>query len=209
MARIPRDQPILLANEASVSVTFAGAVLAADTFLVGFGMAGDKIASDILLQLVLSIIASIVALTIYANATGELSRLDPRAAIRYLQIGNILSEFGGVVLLLQVLPVALASERRDGWVGLFSCVLGMCALIVYQASGFDILSRYTNNHPLITRIVEVIIAASPMFGYLFLATQGSTVVWSVANVVALAGISIWCLRVSREDHGQGPRPRSK
>lgn len=205
MLRMAGDQPALLANEASVSVAFAGITLTAGTFLLGFGMVSDKIASDILLLLVLSVISSTVSLTVYANATGELSRLDAQAAGRYLQIGNILSEFGGVILLLQVLPVTLTSERRDGWVGLVSCLLGVCALILYQASGFDIMSRYTNDHPVITRIVEVVIAASPFVGYLLLTSTGSTVGWSAANAAALAAIAIWCLRVSREDHAQTVR----
>lgn len=196
------DRGAQLANETAVSVAFGGTILAASTFLLGFGIsAGNSIPADILAQLTAGVIASIVALTIYANATGELARRAPRSSVRYLRVGNVLSEFGGVLLLLQILPVALSVAKLSDLGGLVACVLGAGALWAYLNSPFDILGRYPLGPSVVRRFVRLALAMSPILGlaaFHYLGELGGTVGWSALNILALTMVAFWCLRSDGE-----------
>ena len=198
------DRAAVMSTECTVSVTFASVIIGALAFLTGFGMVRTGFPPDLLSQLIIALIVSTIGLVIYANASGELSAFHYERFSEYMEWGNIITEFGGVYPVLQIVPVAVASITHRQALGGVTCIVASASAALYQASPFDIFDRYNNNRILFF-ITTSLLVISPTVGFLCQWQLNSTAIWSVANVVLLIGSAILCARRIGQI-GLGERP---
>ena len=187
------DRATVMANEANVSVAFSSVIIAVLGFLTGFGLVRSGYPADLLSQQILALIVSTIALVIYANSTGELSALHYERFGRYMQIGNILSEFGGVYPILQVVPVAVVVITHQKLPGAITCVGASITIFLYQRSPFDILDRY-NNRRILFALLTGYLVLCPVIGFACDVLLDSSLVWSILNITLLTLIGWVCIR---------------
>ena len=99
----------LQSDECAASISFQSAILAILTFLLGFAFASSNYPAGARAVLVFATLASTISLIIYANASGDLSRLQNGDFQQYMKWGNLLSEFGGVQPFAVVLALTFAN----------------------------------------------------------------------------------------------------
>jgi hypothetical protein len=202
------DRATVMANEANVSVAFSSVIIAVLGFLTGFGFVRSGYPADLLCQQILALIVSTLALVIYANSSGELSALHFERFGQYMAIGNILSEFGGVYPILQVVPVTVVVLTHQRLPGAIACFGASVAILLYQKSPFDILDRY-NDRRLLFAVITGYLVLCPIIGYVCDIVLKSSLAWSILNIVTLAYICWVCVRrvgkVDPEDRPDSPR----
>jgi hypothetical protein len=196
----------MMANEASVSVSFASVIVAALAVLAGFGFNEDEFPKPLIAQMILAVTVTLIALIVYSNSTGKLSKLEFKCVDEYMQIGNIVSEFGGVYPMLQVLPISVAAITDDWHVGGPTSAAACVAIFAYQRSEFGILHRYKDlrkrQSPTWPRRrwvggLELVLAFSPVIGYASWEWFRSTGYWTIGNVAVLLLAAGWCMRTRR------------
>ena len=138
------DNSELLMGETEISVSFVNV-------LFGVSMAVVAILatrSDVRLfalpfyYLFLTIFASFYASIFYANASGNISRLGRLPEVnRPLQLGNVISEYLGVYPLIISFPLTVWNITNDTVITVLALVVDLGGFLLYQFSGFDILSR--------------------------------------------------------------------
>jgi ribosomal protein S18 acetylase RimI-like enzyme len=198
------DRASVMSTECTVSVTFASVIIGALAFLTGFGMVRSGFPPDLLSQLIIALIVSTIGLVIYANASGELSAFHYERFSEYMEWGNVLTEFGGVYPILQIVPVAVTSITHRESLGGITCVAASIGAALYQASPFDILDRYNNNRFLFLA-AAVLLIISPVVGFVCQWQLNSTALWSIGNVLLLAGVALLCAtRIGTIDVGKRP-----
>jgi ribosomal protein S18 acetylase RimI-like enzyme len=98
VCRFERDDfASLQSDECMAGITFAGSVLAAITFILGFSFVSSGYPDDVRVLLIGAAVVTTFSLIIYANASGELARLRSNVFSYHMKWGNILSEYGGVL----------------------------------------------------------------------------------------------------------------
>ncbi len=178
------DRSSLQADELSTGVSFASAILAGLTFLAAFAFGSQRYPDGILALLIVAVLTTTLSLIVYANASGELARLRGTDFKRYMKWGNLLSEYGGVLPFLLVLPLTfrqVTSETPATWA---IAILFAGGLMGYELSPFALHARYPRQirflaPAAITALLPIGAAAAP-------STDAWMWVWSAATVVVLA-----------------------
>lgn len=171
-----KDPFAIRTAEMETSVQLTGVLLTVQTFLLGFALAIRGTDPALVALLALALTVSLIAAVVYANASGEMARLDDVRFDRYLGLGNILSEFGGVLPTLQIVPVIVAAQLNDPTISLATCLAAGAVSAWYQAARLDIQSRYLPQRPrygirttlavYVLRASEVWIVLAPTVGWL-------------------------------------------
>jgi ribosomal protein S18 acetylase RimI-like enzyme len=192
---VSEELVVAQANESSASVAFTGIFFTAVAFLTGFALATDGFPSDLLALLVGSLVVLALSLIVYANSTGALSSLNSGDFDEYMQVGNVLSEFGGVYPFFHVIPVVLVSLTKSDAVGLMTCVGASVVLALYHWSRFEILERYFKRR--VIRVpIESYLTLSPLLGFALHQWTGKTTLWSITDLLVLAGLTVACLKIA-------------
>lgn len=197
------DIASLQSAETDTGVQFTAGILAAITFLVGISFT-TNFPDAVRIVLIAAAVATTVSLSIYANASGELTRLRTNVFSRYQKWGNVLSEFGGVYPFLVSLPVALGAVATSLWVGLGSALFVTAAIVMYEQSPFSIIVRFRQN--LFTRALSAVIAASPVAGVLVVRREAQAAAWIWAAVACAALAALSALFLARSE-GEALRRR--
>lgn len=171
-------------EEANSGIAFSGWMLTALTFLLGFALSTGRLGNDVRLILGAAVVLSLLSVLVYANALGELARLHSTRFTRSMELGNMLSEYGGIIPLLAAVPVALASVV-DGWSGRFAIGgVGSLVLSGYLLSSFALWHRYQLRVWSIPALLSL--AVSPVAYVLLDRLAVPDFVWSLMVLVALA-----------------------
>ncbi len=193
------DFAALESNETAAGVSFSSVVLGAITFLLGFSFASTNFPDPARTLLTGAAFATTISLIIYANTSGESSRLRSNAFGYYMKWGNVLSEYGGVLPLLIALPIALAGVARSHAAVIVSSVILSGSLFLYERSRFSMSSRFART--VATRSYAFLVCVSPLTGVvLTLQARASWPMWVWTSVTAgaLAGLS-WIYLFLRQD----------
>lgn len=177
------DFAALQANECTASITFSAGALGAITFILGFSFVTSNYPDDVRVLLIGAAVIATFSLIIYANASGELSRLRSNTFSHHMKWGNVLSEYGGVLPFLITLPVALASVTRNYLVALTTGAIVSLALYMYERSRFAIGSRFQRTLFIVS--LEVVTCSAPLTGVIFALYFLITWPWTVAISLAL------------------------
>lgn len=148
------DAAALQAYEANTSVQFSSTLLAALTFLLGLAFSNSSdggYPDSVRIMLVQATALTLGSTVVYANASGLLARMDsglnlPRTRAKdfeqYMKWGNLLSEYGGVLPMFLVLPVAFASVSRNLPVAVVIGVVLSLLASAYELSPYALTHRY-------------------------------------------------------------------
>jgi len=179
----PDDFAALQSDESASGITFSAGILAAVTFILGFSFASTSYPDDVRILLIGAALTTTISLIVYANASGELSRLRSNLFSHHMKWGNILSEYGGVMPFVISLPVTFMSVARSTWAALITASIFSIVLFVYERSRFAISSRY--HRDLLLAFLEVITCSAPLTGVLVIKYFTFTWVWTTLVSLAL------------------------
>lgn len=178
----------LQSDEVSTSVTFAGTILAAVTFILGFALSSDSYPGLVRALLLASTLATTVSLVIYTNSAGDIARLRSNSFNVHMQTGNVLSEFGGFYPFLIALPVTFAHVTMSEPAGLAAGGFFVASLAFYESSRFSIASRFRRSPHRVALLALVVTA--PLSGVVAIRSNLGSWAWTIGIVVVLAVLSI-------------------
>ncbi|MFC8101955.1 GNAT family N-acetyltransferase [Streptomyces sp. NPDC057363] len=185
IARFEQDDPAALqSGEAAAGIAFAGSILAAITFLLGFSFSSTRFPDDVRLLLIGAAFSTVLSLILYASASGELARIRSNSFGKIMKWGNVLSEYGGVLPFLISLPVTYAQASQNPWTTMVLAVILSAAIAWYERSEFSIAHRFRGT-PGVTVLV-VVTAVSPVVGSGLVAAGATSWPWTIVLAVALS-----------------------
>ncbi|MFE2458268.1 GNAT family N-acetyltransferase [Streptomyces sp. NPDC059402] len=185
VARFEQDDPATLqSGEAAAGIAFAGSILAAITFLLGFAFSSTRFPDDVRLLLIGATFSTVLSLIVYASASGELARIRSNSFGKVMKWGNVLSEYGGVLPFLISLPVTYAQASGNLWTTMVLAVALSAAIAWYERSEFSIAHRFRRS--LAERALTVLTAASPAVGAGLVAADATSWPWTIALLLTLA-----------------------
>jgi hypothetical protein len=185
IARFEQDDPATLqSGEAAAGIAFAGSILAAITFLLGFAFSSTRFPDDVRLLLIGATFSTVLALIVYASASGELARIRSNSFGKIMKWGNVLSEYGGVLPFLISLPVTYAQASGNPWTSMVLAVVLSAAIAWYEQSPFSIAHRFRRTPGELA--LMVLTALSPTVGAGLVAADATSWPWTAALVATLA-----------------------
>lgn len=199
------DDQGLMADEASISVSESGAVLAALTFLLGFSFAIPSYSEELRILVLVATILTAGSVQIYANASGALARIRDGGFASYMKWGNLLLEFGGLYPLVIVLPAVFAQASDNPGLSITTGAIVGAAIVAYELSPFSVTARYGRGvvfAALVTLSALLPVAAAPL---VLLTGRDGLWVLLVAGVMALR--VLWLAPASKAEIGRRIRPR--
>lgn len=213
ISRFDRDDLAALeSDEVSTGVTFAGTMLAAVTFVLGFSLQEKDFPNPARVLLLVAAVATTMALVIYTNAAGDLARLRSHKLDAHMRTGNVLSEFGGVYPFLISLPITFAWRSSSLAAGLVVALFVAIALSVYERSPFSISSRFVLTRT--ARALLVLAVTAPVSGVVVTWADGgepdlrATWIWTsciVAVHICLSLLFLTSLHGDNSNSGRGRR----
>lgn len=205
MCKFERDDfASLQSAECAASITFSAGALGAITFVLGFSFIYSNYPDDVRVLLIAAAVITTFSLIIYANASGELSRLRSNIFSHHMKWGNLLSEYGGALPFLVTLPVTFASVTRNKLVALVAALIVSLALCMYERSSFAIASRFRRT--LFSASLEFVSCSAPITGVLAVFYMTVTWPWTAAISAALMlRVVIYLIRRPAES---GPSTRN-
>jgi hypothetical protein len=185
MARFEQDDPAMLqSGEAAAGIAFAGSILAAITFLLGFAFSSTRFPDDVRLLLIGATFSTVLSLIVYASAAGELARIRSNSFGKIMKWGNVLSEYGGVLPFLISLPVTYAQASGNPWTTMVLALVLSAAIAWYERSEFSIARRFQRSPGEVT--LMVLTAAAPTVGAGLVAAGATSWPWTTVLVIALS-----------------------
>lgn len=152
------NNPEVLQAEIQVGVSITAFMTAVTIFFVGLLIANfDKYDISIripILFLIISTFGFLYSTLIYGNASGQVSRLKPEKFNKHMILGNSISEYIGVYLLILSMPLVINVITEDLFLRIATLTSAFAGLIMYHVSGFSIMERnYKKTHYLILGLI--------------------------------------------------------
>ena len=133
-------------SEIQTGVSFTAFMTAVASFFMGLLITRiDSIDITIkvpILFLIISTVGFLYSTIVYSNASGEITRLDSNKAKDYMLIGNVLSEYFGVYLLVLSVPLVINAITADMFLRIATLFVIVMSLSLYSISQFSIAHRY-------------------------------------------------------------------
>jgi diaminopimelate decarboxylase len=132
-------------GEVSVSVAFSNIMTFISFFIIGVILQSrDYVGAGemALIYIFISALGFLYSAIIYSNASGELSRGDQKDAIKYLTMGNSISEFLGFYPLVVSLPLVAQIYLGNNIISIVIIIIDIFGFAVYHFLDFDIIGRY-------------------------------------------------------------------
>jgi ribosomal protein S18 acetylase RimI-like enzyme len=185
VAKFEQDDPATLqSGEAAAGIAFAGSILAAITFLLGFAFSSTRFPDDVRLLLIGATFSTVLSLIVYASASGDLARIRSNSFSRIMKWGNVLSEYGGVLPFLISLPVTYAQASGNPVTTMVLAVVLSAAIAWYERSEFSIARRFRRT-PVESALV-MLTAISPAVGAGLIAENVASWPWTISLVLTLS-----------------------
>ena len=135
----------LLQSEVQTSVSFTSFMTAVTLFFVGLLITQFKVFDPSInipiLFLIISTFGFLYSTLIFANASGKIARFSKKDIRKDLNLGNALSEYLGVYLLILSIPLVINIISIDSFLKITTIIAALGGLIIYHACGFSIMSR--------------------------------------------------------------------
>jgi hypothetical protein len=180
------DRAALRANEASISVSESGAVVAGFTFILGLSFVIPDFSESLRVVLLLATVATTGALAIFANSSGNLARIRDNSFDRHMKWANLLLEFGGLYpLVISLTAVFVRADDRSFWISFSISLVVSAILAAYEYSPFSLSYRYRATWYLHVGVIATVLLPAA-YAPLTLVTRGETV-WTIVVAVVLVG----------------------
>jgi len=135
----------LLQAEIQTSVSFTSFFTAVTLFFVGLLITQyknfDPSVSIPVLFLILSTFGFLYSTLIFANASGKIARFEKKDIKKDLALGNSLSEYFGVYLLVLSIPLVINVITEDSFLKIATIIAALGGLTIYHFAGFSIMGR--------------------------------------------------------------------
>lgn len=140
------DKFNLYMGEAATSVSFTSFMAVVVFFFIGLLVTGSsELQTRLRIPLVMLFISAfgfLYSTLIYANASGEVSRLRRKEFDRQMATANIISEYWGVYCLVFASPLVILGYSPDKILSIIVLVVCIVGFLFYHFLGFSILERY-------------------------------------------------------------------
>lgn len=115
--------------------------------------------------MIISIFGFLYATIVFANASEEISQKNMVKFRKYMLLGDILSEYLGIYLLVLSIPLVINTVTTDMFLRIVTILSSLVGLAIYQFSHFSVLERhFKRSH----KIISLLIIA---FGIILFLTQ--------------------------------------
>ncbi len=180
-------------NEIQVGVSFTSFMTGVTLFFVGLLITQFKVFDSSInipiLFLIISTFGFLYSTLIFANASGKIARSNKKDVRKYMNLGDALSEYLGVYLLVLAIPLVINIIAVDNFLKIATVVAALGGLVIYHAGGFSIMERsYKKLHYLFLSLI--IIFELLMFIFQFADKFNFTVI-AAAMIVMLFSISMF------------------
>lgn len=190
----------LYMGETDISVSFTSFMAAVVFFFIGLLLTGNpELQFRLRIPLIflfLSALGFLYSTIIYANASGELSRLKKHSFDKQISVGNIISEYFGVYCLIFAIPITLLGYSPDRVLATTILVLSGTGFFMYHYLGYSILERYVSR-PLSNYIVLLLLGLHVTSFYEFFEENiPAYYILSALLLVAIGVITIFSVKKS-------------
>lgn len=136
----------LLQGEIMTSVSFTAFMTAVTIFFTGILLTNfkdyDNSVKIPILLLIISTFGFLYSTLIFANTSGNISRLGGRNIHKQILIGDVLSEYFGVYFLVISVPLVINVITTDNFLRISTLIISFLGLSIYHLSGFSIMQRH-------------------------------------------------------------------
>ena len=175
----------LYATQAQTNVSFTSFMTAVVVFFTGLLIASfDKY--NILIKipisfLIISIFGFLYSTLIFANATGKIVNGDEKSFKRHMFLGDVISEYLGVYLLVFSIPLVIGVITQDNFVRIISILSALIGLAVYQFSSVSIMEKHFNlKHKFFakcTLLIGTLLLIAQFLNYYFILISVLFLIW--------------------------------
>ncbi len=141
--------------------------------------------------LIISMFGFLYGTLLYSNASEEVSSYNYPGLRKAIYLGDIISEYLGLYLLVLSIPLVLNVVTTDGFLRAVALVSALGGLTIYQLSGFSIVERHFGQKHLGVAAITV------FFGILLSLTQLTDVYFVPVASLFLLSIALVCLLATR------------
>lgn len=157
MAAKKEDISIYL-SQAQNNVAFTGFMTAVVVFFNGLLLTNfesyDAAIKIPIAFLIISTFGFLYSTLIFSNATGEILTNNIKKFKKHEDIGNILSEYFGVYLLIFSIPLIVNMVTSDLFLQIVTATSTFAGLLIYQFSHFSIMERhFGKSHNIISFVI--------------------------------------------------------
>ncbi len=136
----------LYISQINVNVSFTAFMTAVVVFFIGVLLSRFE-TFNILIKvpisfLIISFFGFLYSTLIFANAMGEVFKSKLKMSAEHEHIGNVISEYLGVYLLVLALPLVINVITTDWYLRSVTLIATLAGLIVYQSSHFSLVARH-------------------------------------------------------------------
>jgi len=192
----PKEDLGLIQDEIQTSVSFTSFFTAVTLFFVGLLITQyksfDPSVSMPILFLILSTFGFLYSTLIFANASGKIARFEEKDIRKDMGLGNSLSEYFGVYLLVLSIPLVINVITEDYFLRIATIIAALGGLSIYHFAGFSIMGRsFKKTH----YIFLLLLVALEVMMYLF---QFNNIFYFTSTAVVLILLLIVISALSRE-----------
>ncbi|MEK6891143.1 MAG: hypothetical protein AABX03_03310 [Nanoarchaeota archaeon] len=187
----------LYQTQVQTNVSFTSFFTAVVIFFVGLLI--TKFDSyDILIKvpialLIISVFGFLYSTLIFANASEEASQRRYNKLKKYLFLGDILSEYLGIYLLVLSIPLVINVVTNDIFLRIITILSSLIGLAIYQFSHFSVLERHFGkaNYLISTLIIlfGIILFISQIYNYYFIQVSIAFIVF-ILLIVCISYIKL-------------------
>jgi hypothetical protein len=110
-----------------------------------------------ILFLILSTFGFLYSTLIYANASGDLARLNASRFHREMNLGDSIGEYIGVYFMVLAIPLVINVLTTDLFLRLSTLIVALGGLATYHASGFSIMqNHFQKKHMFMLSVIVVL-----------------------------------------------------
>ncbi len=174
-------------NSPMVSVAFSSMFTLVTTFFTGILINNDNYFSYLkqckcdplsidmpILLMIISTFGFLYATLIYANINGLLIKHEKRRALRGATLGNILSEYFGVYLVILSIPLIISIVSNNPLLNIVTIIVNSFGLVIYHLSGFSLMSRHFGEIEHFIYVVIIIVFELALFSEQHLVMTSNT-----------------------------------
>jgi hypothetical protein len=151
----------LCQTEIQTSVNLTAFMTGVTIFFTGLVLANyssyDSSVRIPILFLIISTFGFLYSTLILGNAAGQLARLNSNKFERFIWVGDYISEYLGVYLLVLSIPLVINVITPDLFLRVATVVVALCGLILYHLGGFSIMERnFKKKHYLFLAVIVIL-----------------------------------------------------
>lgn len=187
----------LYMGESEISVSLTSFMTAVVFFFAGLLLTGS---SDLqirlripLLLLFISAFGFLYSALIYANASGEVARLNKNKFHRQMSAGNILSEYLGVYCLVFAIPIAVLGYSSDKIFSIIVLIVSVMGFVFYHILGYSILERYFDKPYIYFILLFMIGSQTSCFYFFYIEKMIEHYFSSALLILSILGVLIYSL----------------